>query len=60
MCHAFALMLAERKTPVNWMEPPDIFQETTDKDVNVYSDGIGSEHSNGAGAGPIFRGVFYT
>ncbi len=51
---AFTLMLAERKTPVNWMEPIDILQEDAEKGVNVCPDGIGSEHPNGAGAATYF------
>lgn len=47
---AVTLLLAERKTPVHWMEPIDIRQEDAEKGVNVCPDGIGSEHFHGAGA----------
>jgi hypothetical protein len=45
------ILLAERKTPVCWMEPTDILQEHAYLGVNKHALGIGSEHEGGAVVG---------
>ena len=45
------MLIAERKTPVCWMEPVDILQEHAYLGVNKHEFGIGSEHSGGANTG---------
>ena len=45
------ILLVERRTPVNWMEPFNVLQEHAYLGVNRHESGIGSEHQGGVNVG---------